>query len=159
MHVCRTQIHVDSLWRFAEMDKYTAILIDLAVTVTCMHIRSDRQFIAMWLVYENIVCHRIFKLNKQLQLKCQCTNHCRFSTSLFRWKGYTLLKTNDCNFDNIVVTGGTVSCHKDYSRCRQWRQRCGIDDLWFSMSLSLPIPYRLVSIERVTRFIYHFTRK
>ena len=32
----------------------------------------------------------------------------------------------------IVITGGTVSCHNDNLRCHQWRQSCQIDDLLFS---------------------------
>ena len=31
------------------------------------------------------------------------------------------LKTKDNQFDNFVVTGGTVSCHYDNLRCQQWR--------------------------------------
>ena len=46
------------------------------------------------------------------------------------------------HFDNIVVTGGTVSCHNDNLWCHQWRQSCQIDDLLdllFSVFLWFPI--------------------
>ena len=33
-------------------------------------------------------------------------------------------------FDNFVVTGGTISCHYENLRCHQWQQSCQIDDLW-----------------------------
>ena len=49
------------------------------------------------------------------------------------------LKTKDRQFDNVVVTGGTVSCHNDNLWCQQWRQSCQIDDLLFSVFLWLPI--------------------
>ena len=38
-------------------------------------------------------------------------------------------------FDNFVVTGGTVSCHNNL-RCHQWRQSCQIDILLFSVQES-----------------------
>ena len=49
------------------------------------------------------------------------------------------LKTKDRQFDNVVVTGGTISCHNDNLWCHQWRQSCQIDDLLFSVFLWLPI--------------------
>ena len=42
------------------------------------------------------------------------------------------LKTKCLQFDNIVITGGTVSCHNDNLLCHQWRQSCQIDYLFFS---------------------------
>ena len=44
------------------------------------------------------------------------------------------LNTKDRQFDNFVVTGGTVSCHCDNWQCHQWRQSCQIGGLflkWF----------------------------
>ena len=38
------------------------------------------------------------------------------------------LKTKSSQFDNFVVTGGTVSCHYDNLRCHQWKQSRQIDD-------------------------------
>ena len=35
--------------------------------------------------------------------------------------------------DNIVVIGGTVSCHNDNLRCHQWWQCCQFDNLLFSV--------------------------
>ena len=35
----------------------------------------------------------------------------------------------DRQFDNFVVTGGTVSCRNDNLWCHQSRQSCQIDDL------------------------------
>ena len=52
------------------------------------------------------------------------------------------LKTKDRQFDNVVVTGGTVSCPNDNLWCHQWRQSCEIDDLLdllFSVFLWFPI--------------------
>ena len=46
----------------------------------------------------------------------------------------TTLKTKGRQFDNFVVTGGTVSCRHDNLRCHQWRQSCQIDDLLFSVN-------------------------
>ena len=43
------------------------------------------------------------------------------------------LKTESCHNANFVVTGGTVSCHKDNLRCRQWRQSWHHDDSRFSV--------------------------
>ena len=47
------------------------------------------------------------------------------------------LKTKDPQFDNIVITGGTVSCHNDNLQCHQWGQSCQIDDLMFSVIISV----------------------
>ena len=44
------------------------------------------------------------------------------------------LKTKDCQFDNFVVTGCTISCHNDNLRCHQSRQSCQIDNLLFSVT-------------------------
>ena len=46
------------------------------------------------------------------------------------------LKTKSRQFDNLVVTGGTVSCHSDNLRCHQWRRSCQSDDLLFSVNYS-----------------------
>ena len=46
---------------------------------------------------------------------------------------YVPLKTKGRQFDNIVVTGGTVSCHNDNLWCHQWRQNCQIEDSLFSV--------------------------
>ena len=43
-----------------------------------------------------------------------------------------MVKTKDRQFDDFVVTGGTVSCN-DNLRCHQLRQSCQIDDLLFSV--------------------------
>ena len=43
------------------------------------------------------------------------------------------LRTKDRQFDNFVVTGGTVSCHYDNLRCHQSRQSCQTADLLFSV--------------------------
>ena len=40
---------------------------------------------------------------------------------------------NKGQFDNFVVTGGTVSCRNDNLRCHRWQQSCQIDDLLFSV--------------------------
>ena len=41
------------------------------------------------------------------------------------------MKTKCYQFNNFVVTGGTVSCREDNLRCHQWLQICQIDDLLF----------------------------
>ena len=43
------------------------------------------------------------------------------------------LRTKDCQFDNLVITGGTVSCHNDNLQYHQSQQSCQIDDLLFSV--------------------------
>ena len=43
------------------------------------------------------------------------------------------LKTQCHQFDNFVVTVGTVTCRYGNLRCHQWRQCCQIDDLAFSV--------------------------
>ena len=51
-------------------------------------------------------------------------------------KGVGTLKTKDCQFDNFVATGGTLSCHYDNLQWHQWRQNCQksqIDDPLFSV--------------------------
>ena len=40
------------------------------------------------------------------------------------------LKTKALQFDNIVVTSGTVSCHNDIVLCHQWRQSRQINYLF-----------------------------
>ena len=50
---------------------------------------------------------------------------CYFNKSAIR------LKTKDHQFDNFVVTGGTVS--NDNLRYHQWRQSCQIDDFLSSL--------------------------
>ena len=47
------------------------------------------------------------------------------------------LKTKDRQFDNLVVTGGTVSCHYDNARCNQCWQNCQFDDDFFSVFISV----------------------
>ena len=42
------------------------------------------------------------------------------------------LRARDCQFDNFVVAGGTVSCHYDKLRCHQWWRGCRVDDLLFT---------------------------
>ena len=42
-------------------------------------------------------------------------------------------KQKDHQFDNIVITGGAVSCHNDNLQCNQWQQSRQIDDLLFSV--------------------------
>ena len=49
------------------------------------------------------------------------------------WSEFASLKTKDWQFNNFVVTGGTVSCRNDTSRCQHWPQSCNIDDLLFSV--------------------------
>ena len=49
-------------------------------------------------------------------------------TSDFNWK------TKDCQFDNFVITGGTVCCHLDNLRCYQWQQSYQINVCLLSMS-------------------------
>ena len=49
------------------------------------------------------------------------------------WSKFASLKTKDWQFDNFVVTGGTVSCRNDTLRCQLWPQSCNIDDLLFSV--------------------------
>ena len=43
---------------------------------------------------------------------------------------FLTLKTKGRQIDNIVVTGGTVSCQNDNLRSQQWRQCCQLDDLF-----------------------------
>ena len=43
------------------------------------------------------------------------------------------LKTKGRQFDNFVVTGGTVSCRNDNFRCHQIRQCCQFDNLLLSV--------------------------
>ena len=50
-----------------------------------------------------------------------------------RWVKSISLETKDCQFDNFVVIGGTVSCHYDNLRCHEWQQNCQTDNLLFSV--------------------------
>ena len=67
----------------------------------------------------------------------------------------------DRQFDNVVVTGGTVSCHNDNLWCHQWRQSCQIDDLFkplFSVCLWFPIAnitltHKLLEILEIHRWV------
>ena len=49
---------------------------------------------------------------------------------------YHSLRTKECQFDNFVVTGGTVSFHYDNLRYHQSRQKLQIGDLLFSVLVS-----------------------
>ena len=62
--------------------------------------------------------------NSKVQTSCRDWLHDRVLGSL---------KTKDYQFDNFVVTGGTVSCHNDNLQCHQWWQSCQLDDLLFSV--------------------------
>ena len=89
----------------------------------------------------SISCNNsIHKVNLQQTsnvLLMQCASHKTVlgNSPLFEYS----LKTKDRQFDNVVVTGGTVSCHSDNLRCHQWRQSCQIDNLLFSVFLWFPI--------------------
>ena len=69
--------------------------------------------------------------------------HNLFHFLLSPW--FHALKTKCRQIYNIVITGGTVSCHFDYLRCHQWWQCCQFDDLLFSvMCTAIPfiqLPY------------------
>ena len=52
-----------------------------------------------------------------------------FIATISEEKLYTL-KTKSRQFDNFVVTGGTVNCHNDNLRCQQRRQCCQIIDFF-----------------------------
>ena len=47
------------------------------------------------------------------------------------------LKTIGRQFDNFVVTGGTVSCRNDNLRCQQWWKNCQIDGLLSSVYMHM----------------------
>ena len=46
------------------------------------------------------------------------------------------LKMKDCQFDNFVIIGGTISCHWDNWLCHQWWQNCQTDYLWFAVHVN-----------------------
>ena len=48
----------------------------------------------------------------------------------------TTVKTKARQFDNFVVTGGTVICHNDKLRNHQWRQNSQIGYLLFSVNVN-----------------------
>ena len=50
---------------------------------------------------------------------------------------FVALKKKCHQFDNFVVTSGTISCLYDNLRHHQWRQCCQTDDLSFSVCASL----------------------
>ena len=52
-------------------------------------------------------------------------------------------------FDNFVVTYGTVSCRHDNLRCPRWRQCCQIDNLLFSMMYSAKLPHNIAVMSQV----------
>ena len=51
-------------------------------------------------------------------------------------------KTAICHDANFVVTGGTVGCHNDNLRCRQWRQSWHHDNSRFPLVISLKTKHR-----------------
>ena len=66
------------------------------------------------------------------QLNQQHDMHWRRTLNIVECQLQTL-KTNGRQFDNLVVAGGTVSCHNDNLRCHQWRGGCQIDDILVSV--------------------------
>ena len=80
----------------------------------------------------SISCNNsIHKVNLQqtsnvILMQCASQKTVLGNSPLFEYS----LKTNNRQFDNVVVTGGTVSCHNDNLWCHQWRQSCQIDDLF-----------------------------
>ena len=89
----------------------------------------------------SISCNNsIHKANLQqpsnmILMQCASQNTVLGNSPLFEYS----LKTKDRQFDNVVVTGGTVSYHKDNLCCPQWQQSCQIEDLLFSVFLWFPI--------------------
>ena len=61
-----------------------------------------------------------------------CVLHVCFRTHFFINLIAHTLRARDCQFDNFVVAGGTVSCHYDKFRCHRWWRGCRADDLLFS---------------------------
>ena len=45
------------------------------------------------------------------------------------WPSLISIENKSRQFDNLVVTGGTVSCPIGNLQCHQWRQSCKVDDL------------------------------
>ena len=81
----------------------------------------------------------IHKVNLQQPINVtliQCASQKQYWATVLVW---IFTETTDRQFDNVVVTGGTVSCHNDNLWCHQWRQSCQIDDLLFSVFLWFPI--------------------
>ena len=76
------------------------------------------------------------RCNFPLHISMSWAYVCPMTTSangnIFHVTGHSL-RIKDCQFDNFVVTGGTVSCRYDNIRCHQSRQSCQIDDLLFSV--------------------------
>ena len=90
------------------------------------------KFISTW--WRHIIRlwhHIIWSTLAQLRKCCQSalSHNLNTGTNL----SISSLKTKDRQFDNIVVTGGTVSGHKNNFRCHHWRRNCQIDHLWFSV--------------------------
>ena len=89
----------------------------------------------------SISCNNsIHKVNLQqpsnvILMQCASQKTVLGNSPLFEYS----LKTKDRQFDNVVITGGTVICHKGNLWCPQWRQNCQIDDLLFSVFLWFPI--------------------
>ena len=74
------------------------------------------------------VCHHRQKSKAALTLMwrhCNCLSR--------RHPKCQIAPKKDNQFDNFVVTGGTVSCRYDNLRCHQWRQSYQIDTLLFSV--------------------------
>ena len=67
--------------------------------------------------------------------------------------GAVQLKTKGRQINNIVITGGTVSCQKDNLRCRQWRQCCQFDDLLFSVNSTVTVA---VVVEALVVVLFSF---
>ena len=89
----------------------------------------------------SISCNNsIHKVNLQhpsnvILMQCVSQKTVLGNSALFEYS----LKTKDRQFDNVVVTGGTVSCHNDNLWCHHGRQSCEIDDLLFSVFLWFPM--------------------
>ena len=63
--------------------------------------------------------------------RAECDNKA-VGKKIFHWQAYRL-PTIDGQFDNIVVSGGTISCNYGKLWCHQWQQSYQIDDLLFSV--------------------------
>ena len=61
-----------------------------------------------------------------------CVSHVCFRNHYFINLIAHTPRAGNCQFDNFVVAGGTVSCHYDNFRCHQWWRGCRADDLLFS---------------------------
>ena len=63
------------------------------------------------------------------------------------------------HIDNIVVTGGTVSCQNNNLRCHPWGQCCQFDDLLFSvLSEQCIFGYSTYSIMHIKKNAYPWWR-